>query len=144
LLSPSGEIVKKSAEALEGISESTKKVGNLVSEISAASSEQAQGVEEANKAVSQMDQVTQQNAANAEETASASEELNAQADSMDGVVADLSSLVNGTASGNNRPAKALPRASAVRKPIAAKRGKAPKTIKAEEVISFAEDDFKEL
>jgi len=137
-----GEIVKKSAEALEGISESTKKVGDLVNEISAASNEQAQGVEEVNKAVSQMDQVTQQNAANAEETASASEELNAQADSMDSVVADLSSLVNGSASGNGKHAKALPHAPAARKPIAVlKKGKAPKTIKAEEVISFSEDDF---
>jgi methyl-accepting chemotaxis protein len=42
---------------------STTKVGELVSEIAAASAEQAQGIGQVNKAMGEMDKVTQQNAA---------------------------------------------------------------------------------
>ena len=89
------EIVQKAAKALDAISESTKKVGDLVSEIAAASNEQSKGVEEVNQAVSQMDSVTQQNASSAEESASASEELSAQAESMNDVVNDLVGIISG-------------------------------------------------
>ena len=67
----------------------------MVSEIAAASSEQAQGIEQVNKAVTEMGQVTQQNAASAEESASASEEMSAQGEQMQGFVRDLVSLVDG-------------------------------------------------
>jgi methyl-accepting chemotaxis protein len=67
---------------LPEVAESAGKVGELVSEIAAASKEQAQGIEQVNTAVTEMDKVTQNNAANAEESASASEEMNAQAEQM--------------------------------------------------------------
>ena len=51
------------------VSKSAAKVADLVSEIAAASREQAQGIDQVNKAVTEMDKVTQQNAANAEESA---------------------------------------------------------------------------
>jgi methyl-accepting chemotaxis protein len=56
-----------------------KRVTNLMSEISAASSEQAAGVSQFGEAVTQMDQVTQQNAALVEEMAAAAASLKSQA-----------------------------------------------------------------
>ncbi|MFH0880451.1 MAG: methyl-accepting chemotaxis protein [Lentisphaerota bacterium] len=54
------------AKNLNGIYESTGKVGTLIGEIAAASKEQAQGIDQVNKAVSEMNNVVQQNAASAE------------------------------------------------------------------------------
>lgn len=82
---------------LKEVDASIGKVGDLLSEVSAASDEQARGIEQVNVAVVQMDQVTQQNAANAEETASASQELESQATTLDQIVrklADLSGVTN--------------------------------------------------
>jgi methyl-accepting chemotaxis protein len=85
--------------------EKVARVGELVDEIAAASSEQAQGIDQVNKAVAEMDKVVQQNAANAEESASASEELNAQAVQMEGIVGDLVRVIGGnTQNGNGRSA----------------------------------------
>jgi methyl-accepting chemotaxis protein len=49
---------------------SSKKVVDLMGEISAASQEQSQGIDQINKAVAEMSKVTQQNAASAQELAS--------------------------------------------------------------------------
>ena len=87
------ELVARTNQAFSEVVESTVKVGDLVSEIAAASQEQAQGIDQVNKAMSEMDKVTQQNAANAEESAAAAEELSAQAETMQGFVSDLVSLV---------------------------------------------------
>jgi methyl-accepting chemotaxis protein len=84
------------------MTESAQKVGGLISEIAAASNEQAQGIDQVNQAMGQMDQVTQQVAANAEESASASEELNAQAIQMRDIVTELSALVHGAAAVRGR------------------------------------------
>jgi methyl-accepting chemotaxis protein len=73
------------------------KVGKLISEVAAASEEQARGIDQISKAVAEMDKVTQQNAANAEESASASEELTAQSREMTFIVSDLLSLTGGRA-----------------------------------------------
>jgi len=67
-----------------------------VSEISAASKEQALGVAQINKAVSTMEQIVQQNSANSEESASASEQLSAQAFQMKELVNTLSKRVAGS------------------------------------------------
>ncbi|MBN1972269.1 MAG: methyl-accepting chemotaxis protein [Sedimentisphaerales bacterium] len=85
------EVGKVLAEIVSSIGKTT----DLISEIAAASAEQAQGIDQVNSAVSQMDKVTQQNAANAEESASASEELSAQAEQMDSIVKDLAMLIGG-------------------------------------------------
>jgi methyl-accepting chemotaxis protein len=89
------ELVSKTNESFRNVADSSQKVGELVSEIAAASNEQAQGIEQVNNAVSEMDKVTQQNAANAEESASASEELNAQAEQMQTLVNELVVLIDG-------------------------------------------------
>ena len=87
--------VTQTSEAFVQLNESAVKVGELVSEIAAASDEQAQGIEQINVAISEMDKVVQQVAANAEESASASEEMSAQSLEMKATVQDLSTLISG-------------------------------------------------
>jgi len=98
------KIVKHLASNFEKITDTTKKVGAVVSEIATASIEQASGVEQVNKAVSEMDRVTQQNAATAEESAAASEQLSAQAETLYDHVADLTRLVTGEEHSQERTA----------------------------------------
>jgi methyl-accepting chemotaxis protein len=93
------DLVIHTNAAFAKVAEGANKAGELVAEISAASSEQSQGIEQINHAVSEMDQVVQQNAANAEENASVSEELRAQAEHMKGCVQELQTMIG-------RPAKA--------------------------------------
>lgn len=81
----SKEVGKQLKVIVEGIVKST----NLISEIDAASKEQAQGIEQINTAVAEMNKVTQQNAANSEESASASEELNSQAEELSAMISDF-------------------------------------------------------
>jgi methyl-accepting chemotaxis protein len=75
------------------VAQYSEKIAHLVSEINAASTEQAKGIEQINIAVSEMEKVVQQNAATAEESASASEEMNAQAEQMKAAVRDLGVMV---------------------------------------------------
>ena len=89
-------IVKRTDEAFSQVDQKTSKVGELVEEIAAASSEQAQGIDQVNTAVVEMDKVTQQNAANAEESASSAEEMRAQAVKMMEVVKALTELASGS------------------------------------------------
>ena len=102
-------IVSKTDTAFKKVAESANKVGELLSEISAASNEQAQGIEQVNIAVNEVDRVTQQNAANAEESASASEEMNAQAEQMKIMVGDLMAIVGGSKGtmGASRPSSLI-------------------------------------
>jgi len=95
-------LVDSTSSSFSEVATNAGKVGELVGEIAAASSEQAQGIEQVNTAVVEMDKVTQQNAAGAEESASASEEMNAQAEQMKYMVAELVAVVGGRA---NRPVK---------------------------------------
>ncbi len=73
------QVAEKTAEALEGVVNGITKVSDLVSEIAAASNEQAEGISQVNTGLSQIDQVIQQNTASAEESAATSEELASQA-----------------------------------------------------------------
>jgi methyl-accepting chemotaxis protein len=66
---------------------SIKRVTDIVSEISAGSSEQAMGVQQVGEAVTQMDQATQQNAALVEEMAAAASSLKSQAQELVQLVA---------------------------------------------------------
>jgi methyl-accepting chemotaxis protein len=88
-------LVEKTNEAFGKVAESASKVGQLVSEISAASQEQAQGIDQVNTAVTGMDKITQQNAANAEESASAAEQMSAQAVQLRDLITQLVRLVGG-------------------------------------------------
>lgn len=93
------DLVQNTSTDFNQVALSAGKMGELVGEISVASSEQAQGIEQVNKAVGEMDKVVQQNAANAEESASASEEMNAQAERMKEFVKELVSLIGGAKGG---------------------------------------------
>ena len=83
------------AKNLNGIKESSGRVGTLVEEIAAASKEQATGIDQVSKAVSEMDKVVQQNAASAEESASASEELASQAHELASILGGSSAARTG-------------------------------------------------
>ncbi|GEM_PF-692245 len=75
-------LVDESGKTLEEIVTSVKRVADIMSEMSAASQEQASGIDQVNKAIMQMDQVTQQNAALVEEAASAAQSLSLQAEQL--------------------------------------------------------------
>jgi len=76
------ELVNRAGAALNEIVESIKKVAGIVSDIAAASAEQAAGIEQVNKALTQMDEVTQQNSALVEENAATAKTLEQQAKAM--------------------------------------------------------------
>jgi len=76
------EFVNETGKSLNEIVGGVRKVGDIVAEIAAASSEQSQGIEQVNQAVSQMDEITQQNAALAEEASAASVSMSDQSMNM--------------------------------------------------------------
>ena len=76
------ELVNRSGQTLAEIVNSVKRVTDIISEISAASQEQAAGIDQVNKAVMQMDQGTQQNAALVEQATSASQSMAQQAEDL--------------------------------------------------------------
>ncbi len=64
------KLVSVTNEVFTTVGEGSEKIGDLVSEIAAASKEQASGFEQISKAIAEMDKVTQDNAATAQELAS--------------------------------------------------------------------------
>ena len=91
------EIAGETEMAFSREADISVKMGELVSEITAASREQAQGIEEINRAVSEMDKVVQQNTAHAEQSASASAEMAAQAGQLKVFVDELAVVLEGGA-----------------------------------------------
>ena len=87
------EIALATHTSFQEIVEQSKKVSDLIGEISIAGKEQSEGMAQINQAMGQVDQVTQQVAANSEEAAAAAEELNAQATSMMETVRVLANMV---------------------------------------------------
>ncbi|MCW8092988.1 methyl-accepting chemotaxis protein [Alteromonas sp. ASW11-130] len=75
-------LVTQSGDTMGNIVVSIKRVNDIMSEIAAASAEQANGIDEINRAVTQMDEMTQQNAALVEESAAAAENLSSQASEL--------------------------------------------------------------
>jgi len=76
-------------EILKQIVTGAQKVSALVTEVSAATNEQAKGITQINTAIAEMNKVTQQNASLAEESASASEELNGQSEELARMVSEF-------------------------------------------------------
>jgi len=102
LIENSNSLIREStqynAQLIEAMSENevlSKKITELIGEVSAASEEQNEGIEQINIAVTQIDQVTQSIASNAEESAAASEEMNAQAITLSDAVERLQTLISG-------------------------------------------------
>ena len=75
-------LVGRSGQTMQDIVVAIKRVNDLMSDIAAASVEQATGLDEVSKSVSQMDNMTQQNAALVEEAAAAAESLLSQANQL--------------------------------------------------------------
>ena len=147
------ELVTKTNEAFLQVADSSSKVGELVGEIAAASTEQAQGIEQVNKAVAEMDKVVQQNAANAEESSSASEEMNARAVQMKEMIGELVSLIGGSRKGTEKSVghreynptkkKTLPRKTSEEESSKDVAIHQAREIDAEKLIPM-EDDFKDF
>lgn len=76
------QVAERTAESLDRVVTGITKASDLVSEIAAASQEQALGIGQVNTGLSQIDQVIQQNTAGAEESAATSEELASQAEHL--------------------------------------------------------------
>ena len=143
-------LVTQTNEAFASVAKSATKVGDLVSEIAAASNEQAQGIGQINTAVTEMDKVTQQNAAGAEESASASEEMNAQAEQMKAIVNELAALVEGGGD-LGRKSSGIKTTAPVMRPHDAPGGrgkinpqKTAKAVAPAQLIPFGEDDFQDF
>jgi methyl-accepting chemotaxis protein len=147
-------VVENLTKTFVGIEESSGKVAVLVSEIAAASKEQAQGIDQVNTGVAEMDKVVQQNAANAEESASAAEELSSQAQELNAMVAELQGIVGGAQqaqqgySASRRPAAHRQLAShqspPARKPMVKQLQTASKATRPEEVIPLDDDDLNQF
>lgn len=75
------------------IVEQSKKVSDLITEISIAGKEQNNGMVQINQTMAEVDQVTQQVATNSEESAAAAEELSAQATAMMETINILAQIV---------------------------------------------------
>lgn len=140
-------IVDEAVKALNAITDSSKKVGDLVSEIAEASMDQSQGVDQVSDALAQIDKVTQQNASAAEESAAASEQLSAQADSLRGMIVNMQSVIQGGAlnEGNGHMQQSSPSAKRLGIPTAPlkKLGSFSKPKANTGEIPF-DDDFKEF
>ena len=88
-VSTGSELVNESGRTLGEIVTSVKRVTDIVSEIAAASREQASGIEQVNRAVTQMDQVVQTNAAQTEELSATAEQLSDKAIQLQSVVSQF-------------------------------------------------------
>ncbi|MCD8350053.1 MAG: methyl-accepting chemotaxis protein [Planctomycetaceae bacterium] len=101
-------IADRLKQCFEDIQTGSREVGRLISEITAATNEQALGVDQINTAVAQLDKATQNNASNAEDTARSSEELNLQSERLNSLVERLSTLVEGEGKNGKNGRTALP------------------------------------
>ena len=79
-------LVAQAGSTMNDIVASVQRVSDIITEITAASSEQSVGIDEINRAIGQMDAVTQQNAALVEEAAAAAESMQNQAHRLAEVV----------------------------------------------------------
>lgn len=88
-------IAKEVQESISEIDLQSKKVSELLDEISVATDEQTQGVSQINKAIAQMEIVLASNASTAEESAAASKALFAQTLNLNEIITTLNRVVNG-------------------------------------------------
>ncbi len=141
------DLVAKTNEAFQQVSESSTKVAALVSEISAASGEQSSGIDQINTAVLEMDKVVQSNAAGTEELSSQSEELNSMVRILVEIVEGQKSVeiknqaASGLAEKNHISALPLLEKGTKGKFVPVPRAK---EMSPEQVIPLDESDFKDF
>ncbi|MDD5212591.1 MAG: methyl-accepting chemotaxis protein [Sulfuricurvum sp.] len=137
------------------IVEQTKKVSDLIGEISIAGKEQSEGMNQISQAMGQVDQVTQQVAANSEEAAAAAEELSAQATTMIESIEVLAKMVGMSANApisaqrsfNAQPPRMTPAPQQQRTVAPTRRPAAlsqARSSAANDVFPLHEDDLKEF
>ncbi|MHB2166784.1 methyl-accepting chemotaxis protein [Alsobacter sp. R-9] len=97
------KLVRSAGDALGRIVDASQKVAGTVSEISAATSEQANGIDEMSQAVAHMDEMTQQNAALAEESAASAASLSSQIQRLNDLVATFRTSQAGAVRGSATP-----------------------------------------
>ncbi|MEN5206350.1 methyl-accepting chemotaxis protein [Stenotrophomonas sp. TWI700] len=95
-------VTVQSEAAIARLTQASSRTNQLMSDIAAATKEQAAGIEQVNQVVVQMDQVTQQNAALVEEATAASRALEQQAHALTESVAVFT--LEDPAAGLRRPA----------------------------------------
>ena len=106
------KLVTDAGATMEEIVQSVRRVADVISEITAAATEQSSGINGINQAIGDLDQMTQQNAALVEQSAAAAESLREQADRMKQAVAVF------TVSGNRDFGTGAPRLSTRQAPLA--------------------------
>ncbi|MYN30374.1 methyl-accepting chemotaxis protein [Duganella levis] len=79
------QLVQQAGATMAEVVASVRRVTDIMSEITAASSEQSIGINQVNEAITQMDEMTQQNAALVEQAAAAAASMQDQAASLAGV-----------------------------------------------------------
>ncbi|WP_186646932.1 methyl-accepting chemotaxis protein [Fluviispira vulneris] len=89
------EIASSTAEVLNSILVSIKKVSDLNTQISSASHEQANGIVQISKAMNEIDTSTQQNASGSEKVASIASDLTQQSLSLQNYVNQLNMMIHG-------------------------------------------------
>jgi methyl-accepting chemotaxis protein len=80
------KLVNEAGRTMAEVVTSVKRVTDIMSEISVASTEQSSGIQAVNTAITQMDDMTQQNAALVEQAASAAISLKEQAFNLESAV----------------------------------------------------------
>jgi methyl-accepting chemotaxis protein len=159
--------VTSTTEAFGQVDENSRKLGELIGEISSASNEQAMGIDQINRAVSDMDEVVQQNASRAQESVNSSKELNSYGKKIKLSFAELMRAFGGSSTGTMRPAsksassgggrsvpkksqhakkrpKALTAGSAVPKSTKKEALQSTSEVRPEQMIPFDDDDFKDF
>ena len=141
-VSGGSKLVAQAGLTMEEIVNSIRGVTVMMSEISAASTEQTAGIEQVNQAIGQMDDVTQQNAALVEQAAAAAESLEEQAQSLSVTVAQFK--VDGysrTVHRNTNQADSFRAAPPQRATAPAKK---PAAIKPKPIPQASSDDWEEF
>ncbi len=99
------DLAAKTNASFAEVDTGSAKVGEMLSEVSSASQEQAEGINQVSRAMVDIDRVTQENAAGIEETTAAIDGIREQIGSLQEYMDGLSALVgqkNGGKSGKNR------------------------------------------
>ncbi len=90
-------LLHETAKAFSAMESNAATGSRVVSDIAAASSEQAMGIEQLGTIAGHLEEITQQNASHAKDSAAASEEMRFQAEQLGSIVEDLVALIGGGA-----------------------------------------------
>ncbi len=114
------EIVKATGAEFSMAYANAGKMGDLVGEISASSTEQASGIDQISRAVNEMDRVVQENVTNADQSVAISEHMNRQAAQMKDFIQNLKELVGGNDGGKKRGENASAKSASAQKTASGK------------------------